>query len=73
MDQKNSLNQEMMIEDLIKMLDQGTAGGVGHVNVAYSQQAEQAKQVQTMGCPDCSTNPMACSVPTLHAGLDRDE
>ena len=73
MDQKNSLNQEMMIEDLIKMLDAGTAGGVGHVNVAYSQQAEQSKQVQTMGCPDCSTNPLACSVPTLHGGLDRDE
>ena len=26
--------------------------------------------VQTMGCTDCSRTPLACSVPTLHEGLD---
>ncbi len=61
-----------MIDDLIKMLDEGAAVGVGHVNVAVSQQNEQSKTVQ-MGCADCSANPMACSVPTLHGGLDREE
>ncbi len=26
--------------------------------------------VQTIGCTDCSRTPLACSVPTLHEGLD---
>ena len=25
------------------------------------------------GCPECSAAPLACSVPTLHEGLDRTE
>ena len=64
MDEKN------MIDDLIKMLDSGMAEGVGHVNVDYDQQGEQSKNVQTMGCTDCSRTPLACSVPTLEQGLD---
>ena len=28
------------------------------------------KEVQTLGCTDCSRTPLACSVPTLHQGLD---
>ena len=64
MDEKN------MIDDLIKMLDSGMADGVGHVNVDYDQQGEQSKNVQTMGCTDCSRTPLACSVPTLEQGLD---
>ena len=64
MDDKN------MIDDLVKMLDEGMADGVGHVNVDYDQQGEQSKNVQTMGCTDCSRTPLACSVPTLEQGLD---
>ena len=64
MDDKN------MIDDLVKMLDAGMADGVGHVNVDYDQQGEQSKNVQTMGCTDCSRTPLACSVPTLEQGLD---
>ena len=64
MDEKN------MIDDLIKMLDSGMADGVGHVNVDCDQQVEQSKNVQTMGCTDCSRTPLACSVPTLEQGLD---
>ena len=64
MDEKN------MIDDLVKMLDSGMAEGVGHVNVDYDQQGEQSKNVQTMGCTDCSRTPLACSVPTLEQGLD---
>lgn len=59
-----------MIDDLIKMLDGGMAKGVGHVNVEYNENADESKNVQTLGCADCSANPMACSVPTLHEGID---
>ena len=58
-----------MIDDLVKMLDQDMSKGVGHVNVDFDEKA-QAKTVQTMGCTDCSRTPLACSVPTLHQGLD---
>ncbi len=58
------------IDDLIQMLDSGMAMGVGHVNVDTDDSANEAKTVQTMGCTDCSRTPLACSVPTLHEGLD---
>lgn len=69
MDEKN------MIDDLIKMLDSGMEKGVGHVNVDCAPEEggpEKAlsKNIQTMGCTDCSRTPLACSVPTLHEGLD---
>lgn len=64
MDEKN------MIDDLVKMLDSGMAMGVGHVNVDTDATEKQSKNVQTMGCTDCSRTPLACSVPTLEDGLD---
>lgn len=65
----NKTNQQM-IDDLVKLLDQGMASGVGHVNVDYNETNRESKSVQTMGCSDCSRTPLACSVPTLHQGLD---
>ena len=59
-----------MVEDLVKMLDSGMAMGVGHVNVDYDETKDDTKNVQTMGCTDCSRTPLACSVPTLEDGLD---
>ena len=64
------MDNEAMIEDFVKMLDSGMAQGVGHVNVDVDSKADSAKNVQTMGCTDCSRTPLACSVPTLHGGLD---
>lgn len=64
MDEKN------MIDDLVKMLDSGMGQGVGHVNVDFDTESKNAKEVQTMGCTDCSRTPLACSVPTLEQGLD---
>lgn len=64
------MDDKKMIEDLIKMLDSGMENGVGHINVEYNEQASQSKDVQTMGCTDCSRTPLACSVPTLEQGLD---
>lgn len=65
------MDEKQKIDDLVKMLDEGFAKGVGHVNVDTDEaQADQSKTVQTMGCTDCSRTPLACSVPTLHQGLD---
>ena len=64
------MDEKTMIDDLVKMLDSGMTDGVGHVNVDCDQQVEQSKNVQTMGCTDCSRTPLACSVPTLEQGLD---
>ena len=64
------MDEEMTIDDLVKLLDSGMANGVGHVNVDFDNGAKAAKTVQTMGCTDCSRTPLACSVPTLHEGLD---
>jgi len=64
------MNEEAMINDLVKMLDAGISKGVGHVNVDFDENSKDAKSVQTMGCTDCSRTPLACSVPTLHQGLE---
>lgn len=64
------MDDKQMIDDFIKMMDSGMAQGVGHVNVDVDNNADNSKNVQTMGCTDCSRTPLACSVPTLHEGLD---
>ena len=66
-------NKDKMIDDLIKMLDGGMEQGIGHVNIEYDETVTEAKKVQTLGCTDCSKTPMACSIPTLHEGIDDDE
>lgn len=63
------MDEKDMIDDLVKMLDSGMAKGTGHVNVDYNAE-DSSKQVQTMGCTDCSRTPLACSVPTLEQGMD---
>ncbi len=64
------MDEKMTIDDLVKMLDSGMANGVGHINVNCDETAKPSKNIQTMGCTDCSRTPLACSVPTLHEGLD---
>ncbi|WP_286082116.1 hypothetical protein [Parablautia intestinalis] len=64
------MDEKSMIDDLVKMLDSGVTEGVGHINVESSEADDNSKEVQTMGCTDCSRTPLACSVPTLHQGLD---
>ena len=64
------MDEKQMIDDLIKMLDSGMANGVGHVNVDVDETIEGSKNVETLGCTDCSRTPLACSVPTLDQGLD---
>jgi len=64
------MDQNAMIDDLVKMLDSGMANGIGHINVDTEDMGQKSKNVQTMGCTDCSRTPLACSVPTLQQGLD---
>ena len=63
-------SEEELIQDMVAQLDNGFSKGVGHVNVDVTENADAKKDVQTMGCTDCSRTPLACSVPTLHQGLD---
>lgn len=64
------MDEKEMIDDLVKMLDSGMMDGVGHINVDTQAAGGESKNVQTMGCTDCSRTPLACSVPTLEQGLD---
>ena len=64
------MDDKQMIDDFVKMLDSGMAQGVGPVNVNVDENSNDSKNVQTMGCTDCSRTPLACSVPTLEQGLD---
>ena len=64
------MDDKQMIDDLVQMLDSGMAMGVGHMNVDVDDKSDKSKDVQTMGCTDCSRTPLACSVPTLEQGLD---
>jgi len=58
------------VDDLVAFLDGSMAEGVGHVNVDADENQKEAVNTLTMGCTDCSRTPLACSVPTLHQGLD---
>ena len=66
------MDKKSMIDDLVAQLDAGfsSANPVGHVNVNVDNSVDEAKEVQTLGCTDCSRTPLACSVPTLHQGLE---
>ena len=64
------MDDNKMIDDLVKMFDSGMMQGVGHINVDTDDSMEESKNVQTLGCTDCSRTPLACSVPTLEQGLD---
>ena len=62
------------IEDVVAMLDRFMAEGGGHMNITKDTAvADTEKSVTTMGCLDCAAGDMACSVPTLHQGLDGQE
>ena len=64
------MDEEKMIDELVSLLDNGVLNGVGHVNVQNDPAEEALMTMNTMGCTDCSRTPLACSVPTLHQGLD---
>jgi hypothetical protein len=62
-----------MIDDIVAMLDNSVKKGVGHLNITTVESSLDDKTVKQLGCLDCSKGDMACSVPTLHEGLDQKE
>ena len=61
------------VDDIVSMLDNLMAADGGHVNVVVDNTVSSAeKTVQANNSLACNGQ-MACSVPTLHVGLDGDE
>lgn len=59
------------VDDIVAMLDNLMGAEGGHVNVTVNNDSASAldKSVQTNNSLACNGN-MACSVPTLHVGID---
>lgn len=82
---EENMNNDNLINDIIKMLDSSMENGTGHVNIEVDsdntvrfEKIEQGdedliKTVETLKCTDCSKGNLACGVPTLHEGLDSKE
>lgn len=64
------MDDDKMIDDIVAMLDRSISAGTGHVNLEVTDEAQLTKNIETLGCSDCSRTPMACSIPTMHQGLD---
>lgn len=71
--------EDKRIDDLVSMIDSFMSNDGGHMNVTVNEDGEVKtdeeyidKDVVTLGCLDCANN-MACSVPTLFEGMDREE
>lgn len=67
------MEKERAIDELVAMLDQSVASGVGHLNILVDEASEHTVEVEKLGCLDCAKGNLACSVPTLHKGLDASE
>ena len=61
------------VDDIVSMLDNMMGNGHGHVNVTIDDSvAAGEKATATLGCTDCAKGDLACSVPTLHEGMDEE-
>ncbi len=60
---------------LAEMLDRLCESGSAHINVRAAENADADDDIteKTMKSTECCTGNMACSVPTLHKGIDSDE
>lgn len=55
---------EAMIDDLVALLDGSVEKGDGHINIKMGEETSIKRQV-IRGCADDSSNPTACSIPTI--------
>jgi len=62
-----------MVDDIVAMLDRSVANGVGHLNISTVESKDETKSVEQLGCLDCAKGNLACSIPTLHEGMDNEE
>ncbi len=68
------MTQKDQVEQLVEMLDSFMEGGGGHMNITVEQSCEDLiPQIDIYKSLDCSKNPMACAVPTLHQGIDEEK
>lgn len=67
------MEKQSTVDDIIAMLDESVASGVGHLNVQVDEDADSLKEVEQLGCLDCSKGNLACNIPTLHQGIDDSE
>jgi hypothetical protein len=65
------MTQDEQVEDIITMLDQFVANGGGHMNIQVEDPENIGEvKVETYNSSSCTTGNTACSVPTLHKGID---
>ena len=55
---------ENMIDDLVALLDSSIEKGDGHINIKMGDETTVERQV-IRGCAENSSNPTACSIPTI--------
>jgi hypothetical protein len=62
------------IDDLVARLDSFMENGGGHMNVQVDEtQNIEFVKVNKTNSTECSSGDTACSVPTLHKGIDDEE
>lgn len=70
---------EKQINDIVSMLDSFMSDNGGHMNIKVSKdgtinaQQTMEKKVTVTSSSDCADGNVACRVPTLFEGMDRDE
>lgn len=64
------MNDSDRVNDLVDMLDRLMSQGSGHVNILGGDEGNLS--VTTVNSTDCCKNG-ACSVPTLHKGIDDND
>ena len=65
------------VDELIAMIDSFMAEGGGHMNVRVEEDGNvrtdtASVKITTMNSLDCAGGNMACKVPTLFEGMDRE-
>ncbi len=61
------MDRDKDIDEIVRLLDSGMAGGAGHINLTVDESAVKTEVTVTQNV--CGKN-MACQVPTLHEGYD---
>lgn len=67
------MDNKTMIDDIVALLDNSVSKGVGHLNISTIDSENETKTVEQLGCLDCAKGDLACSIPTLHEGLDEEK
>lgn len=57
------------VDDIVSMLDKLMGNDGGHVNVVVNENTSSKPNIETNNSLECAGN-MACSIPTMHVGID---